>query len=165
MGNVRRRGKVRAAQSQEKEDDEEIADSNDAVVLEKNGKYVKGKYTLTGGSVGLFEGKKIGRVKNLEKLHDEIILQDAVVNALKAEIKQKHNEVIGFNEQLKENAIKQTENEINQLINQVFATKNKIENLQAAQQNGAQRLQEIEQAAIEGFKELKDEIREKIHLK
>ena len=36
--------------------------------LEKHGKYVKGKYSLTGGSVGLFEGKKIGRAKNLEKL-------------------------------------------------------------------------------------------------
>ncbi|HXL56432.1 MAG TPA: AAA family ATPase, partial [Chitinophagaceae bacterium] len=123
--------------------------SNGAIVLEKNGKYVKGKYTLTGGSVGLFEGKKIGRAKNLEKLHDEIILQDAVVNALKAEIKQRHNEVIGFNGQLKENVIKQTENEINKLINQVFAAKNKIENLQAAQQNAAQRLQDIEQSLLD----------------
>jgi len=126
------------------ENDDALENSNGAIVLEKTGKYVKGKYTLTGGSVGLFEGKKIGRAKNLEKLIDEIVLQDAVVNALKAEIKQKHNEVIGFNEQLKENAIKQTENEINQLTNQVFAAKNRIENLQSAQQSGQQRLEEIE---------------------
>ncbi|HRN58436.1 MAG TPA: AAA family ATPase, partial [Agriterribacter sp.] len=43
------------------EDDEALHNSNGAVVLEKNGKYVKGRYALTGGSVGLFEGKKIGR--------------------------------------------------------------------------------------------------------
>jgi len=127
------------------ENEEAIRNSNGAVIIEKNGQYVKGKYTLTGGSVGLFEGKKIGRVKNLEKLRDEIILQEAVVNALKAEIRQKHNEAISFNEQLKENVIKQTEKEINQLINQVFAARNKIENLQAAQQNATQRLQDIEQ--------------------
>lgn len=126
------------------ENDEAISNSNGAVVLEKNGKYVKGKYTLSGGSIGLFEGKKIGRAKNLEKLHDEIILQDAVVNALKAEIRHKHNEVISFNEQLKENLIKQTEAEISQLINQVFATKNKIENLQSSQQNAVQRLGDID---------------------
>lgn len=126
------------------ENEDAIENSNGAVVLEKTGKYVKGKYTLTGGSVGLFEGKKIGRAKNLEKLRDEIVLQDAVVNALKAEIKQKHNEVIGFSGQLKENAIRQTENEINQLTNQVFATRNKIENLQSAQQNAQQRLEDIE---------------------
>lgn len=126
------------------ENEEAFQNSNGAIILEKTGKFVKGKYTLTGGSVGLFEGKKIGRAKNLEKLIDEIILQDAVVNALKSQIKQKHNEVIGYNEQLKENTIKQTENEINQLTNQVFASKNKIENLQTAQQNSQQRLEEIE---------------------
>jgi len=126
------------------ENDEAIANSNGAVVLEKTGKYVKGKYTLTGGSVGLFEGKKIGRAKNLEKLAEEILDQESVVSLLKADIQAKHNEVIAFNEQLKENAIKQTENEINQLTNQVFATKNRIENLQAAQQNGLQRLTDIE---------------------
>lgn len=126
------------------ENDEALENSNGSVVLEKTGKYVKGKYTLTGGSVGLFEGKKIGRAKNLEKLHDEIVLQEAVVNALKKEIQLKHNEVIGYNEQLKENIIKQTENEINQLTNQVFAAKNRIENLQHAQQQAQQRLEDIE---------------------
>jgi chromosome segregation protein len=126
------------------ENDEAIENSNGAIILEKTGKYVKGKYTLTGGSVGLFEGKKIGRAKNLEKLQDEIILQQAVVNSLKSEIQIRHNAVIGYNEQLKENAIKQTENEINQLTNQSFAAKNKIENLQAAQQNAQQRLEDLE---------------------
>jgi chromosome segregation protein len=123
--------------------EEAILNSNGSVVLEKHGKYVKGKFTLTGGSVGLFEGKKIGRAKNLEKLHEEIVTQETVVNALKAEIQSKHNEVVGFNEQLKEHAIRQTETEINQLTNQLFATKNKIENLQAAQQNAEQRLDDI----------------------
>ncbi len=126
------------------ENDDAITNSNGAIVLERTGKYVKGKYTLTGGSVGLFEGKKIGRAKNLEKLQDEIVLQQAVVNALKAEIQLRHNAVIGFNEQLKENAIKQTENEINQLTNQSFAAKNKIENLQGAQQNAILRLEDLE---------------------
>ncbi len=127
------------------ENDEAIANSNGAVVLEKHGKYVKGKYTLTGGSVGLFEGKKIGRAKNLEKLSEEISDQESIVNLLKSDIQAKHNEVIAFNDQLKENAIKQTENEISQLTNQVFAAKNRIENLQVAQQNGLARLEELEQ--------------------
>lgn len=40
--------------------------------LTKNGKFTKRKFSLSGGSVGLFEGKKIGRAKNLEKLDKEI---------------------------------------------------------------------------------------------
>ncbi len=126
------------------ENDDALKNTYGAVVLEKTGKYVKGKYTLTGGSVGLFEGKKIGRAKNLEKLHEEIIDQESVVSLLKSDIQFKHNEVIAFNDQLKEQAIRQTEQEINQLTNQVFAAKNKIENLLVAQQNGEQKLADFE---------------------
>ncbi|WP_026751524.1 chromosome segregation protein SMC [Sediminibacterium sp. C3] len=146
------------------ENDEAIRNSNGAVVLEKTGKYVKGKFTLTGGSVGLFEGKKIGRAKNLEKLAEEIQDQESVVSLLKADIQAKHNEVITFSDQLKEHAIKATEQEINQLNNQVFAAKNKMENLQAAQQNGEQRLVDIdnrlqdEQDAIAETRELLAEL-------
>src|SRR6185436_5614772 len=99
------------------ENEEALRNSNGSVVLEKTGKYVKGKYSLTGGSVGLFEGKKIGRAKNLEKLIEEITAQEIVVSELKATIQARHNEVIAFNEQLKENAIKQTQQDINNLTN------------------------------------------------
>jgi chromosome segregation protein len=126
------------------ENDDALENSNGAIVLEKTGKYVKGKYTLSGGSVGLFEGKKIGRAKNLEKLKDEIAVQENIVNILKGNIQSKHNLVIGFNNELKENIIRQTEQEINQLTNQVFAAKNKIENLQASRNTALQRLEEMQ---------------------
>ena len=129
-----------------------IADSEDAlqnsngfVVIEKNGKYVKGKYSLTGGSVGLIEGKKIGRVKNLEKLQEEIAAQDAVVETLRATIQARHNEVIAFNEDLRESAIRETEREIQQLTNQVFSLHNKLENLHAMQSSSQHRWEELTQ--------------------
>lgn len=127
-----------------------IADSEDAlqnsngfVVIEKHGKYVKGKYSLTGGSVGMIEGKKIGRAKNLEKLQDEIMAQDVVVEALRAEIQARHNEVIAFNEDLRESAIRETEREIQHLTNAVFALHNKLENLHSMQANSEHRLEEL----------------------
>lgn len=127
-----------------------IADSEDAlqnsngfVVIEKHGKYVKGKYSLTGGSVGLIEGKKIGRAKNLEKLQDEIAAQDAVVDALRSEIQSRHNEVIAFNEDLRESAIRETEREIQQLTNEVFSLQNKLENLHGMQSSSQNRLEEL----------------------
>jgi len=126
------------------ENEEAMQHSNGAVVLEKNGKYVKGRYALTGGSVGLFEGKKIGRAKNLEKLAEEIAAQDAVVHELKATIQARHNEVIAYNEQLKENAIKQTQQDINQLTNQVFSLQNKIENLHHLEETAARRITELQ---------------------
>lgn len=125
------------------ENEEALANSNGFVVIEKQGRYVKGKFSLSGGSVGLFEGNKIGRVKNLEKLLTIVQQQEKVVEQLRATIQSRHNEVIAFNEDLRETALRQTEQEIQQLTNTVFSLQNKLENLQAAQEIGLQRQQEL----------------------
>jgi chromosome segregation protein len=125
------------------ENEEALQNSNGFIVIEKSGRYVKGKYSLTGGSVGLFEGKKIGRAKNLEKLQDEILSQNAVVELLKEEIQERHNEVIAFNEDLRESTLKNTEIEIQELTNQVFSLHNKLENLHALQNQSQQRQEEL----------------------
>jgi chromosome segregation protein len=122
-------------------------ESNGSVILEKHGKYVKGKYSLTGGSVGLFEGKKIGRAKNLEKISHDVLASEQIVNKLKSEIQSRHNEVIRFNEQLKEQALRQAQEDINHLNNQFFAIQNKTENL-----NG------LQEAAVKRIGELRDQI-------
>ncbi len=126
------------------ENEAALENSNGHIVLEKTGKYVKGKYSLTGGSVGLFEGKKIGRAKNLEKLKAEIASQETIVAGLKQSINTKQAELVGFNAQLKESAIRQAEQEILQLTNQVFAAQNKMENIQASQTNASARLANFE---------------------
>ena len=125
------------------DNEDALQNSNGFVVIEKNGKYVKGKYSLTGGSVGLIEGKKIGRVKNLEKLQDEIASQDVIVEALRSEIQIRHNEVIAFNEDLRETAIRDTEKGIQQLTNEVFSLHNKLENLHASQTSSEHKLEEM----------------------
>ncbi len=126
------------------ENEDALSNSNGSIVLEKHGKYVKGKYSLTGGSVGIFEGKKIGRAKNLEKLYEQIQVQERIVNELKAAIQEKHNEVISFNEQLKETAIKQAQEDINRLTNLVFSLQNKIENLHGMKSTSQNRLEELQ---------------------
>jgi chromosome segregation protein len=125
------------------ENEEALQSSNGHIVLEKHGKYVKGNYSLTGGSVGLFEGKKIGRRKNLEKLAEKIAVQKKKVEDLKIIIGQRSNEVIAFNEQLKENMIQQTQLDINELINGLYSIENKTENTIYQQAGSATRLKEL----------------------
>jgi chromosome segregation protein len=125
------------------ESEEALQNTNGHIVLEKHGKYVKGKYSLTGGSVGLFEGKKIGRAKNLEKLAEKITAQKEKVTGLKTVISEKSNEVIAFNQQLKENVIQQTQQNINELINTSFSIKNKIENISYQQAQSTTRLEDL----------------------
>lgn len=142
------------------DNEEALNNTNGFVVIEKNGKYVKGKYSLTGGSVGLIEGKKIGRVKNLEKLQEEITAQSAVVELLRADIQARHNEVIAFNEDLRESTIRDTEAEIQQLTNEVFSLHNKLENLHSMQTSSQHRLEELHlqmqqtHSSVEGVRNL-----------
>jgi chromosome segregation protein len=120
-----------------------LKNSQGHIVIEKSGRYVKGKVSLSGGSIGVFEGNKIGRVKNLEKLLLVVKTQGEKVEQLRAAIQVQHNEVIAFNEDLSETALPQTEKEILQLTNEVFALQNKLENIVASQQIGVQRQTEI----------------------
>lgn len=125
-------------------DDESVLEgSNGAVILEKHGKYVKGAYSLSGGSVGMFEGKKIGRAKNLEKLKEQIDKQKAIVDDFAAQIKSRQEEVLQYNSNLKESLIRETEREIQQMNNAVFGLQNKAENLMHAQSQSRRRLEDL----------------------
>ncbi|MBC7388870.1 MAG: chromosome segregation protein SMC [Opitutaceae bacterium] len=56
-----------------------IPKDQDVTFITQSGKLIRRKYSVSGGSVGLFEGKRIGRAKNIEKLDKEIkILQKSV---------------------------------------------------------------------------------------
>ena len=99
------------------------------VLLTKTGKFIRQDFSLSGGAVGLFEGKKIGRAKNLEKLKSEIEklerstyllhtkVSDAVVkiNQLKASTQARH--------------IEEQRNTLNQFNNKYSATQASIQSL------------------------------------
>ena len=127
-----------------------LENANGSVVLERTGKYVKGKFSLTGGSVGLFEGNKIGRAKNLEKLAEIIAEQDIIVSGLKDKIKAKHDLVLEFNNQLQEKAIVETQQKIQQLSNQLFGNQNRIESLNSSEVSASQRLLDFEKQLQQG---------------
>ncbi|MDO8366216.1 MAG: chromosome segregation protein SMC [Saprospiraceae bacterium] len=59
---------------------------SEMTILSKSGTYVKRKFSMSGGSVGLFEGKKIGRKKNLEILETEIKKLEGTENQLNTQL-------------------------------------------------------------------------------
>jgi chromosome segregation protein len=123
--------------------DEALLQSSDGIIIDPGGKVVKGRYTISGGSVGLFEGNKIGRAKNLEKLQTKIAAQQKIVDDLKATIQQKHDDVIGYNTQLQENQIRTTEQQIGQLRNRLFALQTKLESFQQLDAQATRRVDEL----------------------
>ena len=77
------------------------ADEN--TFITKSGKVTKRRFSLSGGSVGLFEGKKIGRAKNLEKLDKEIKELTKKVEDIRHSLVDRQREL----ERLRNNTLKQ----------------------------------------------------------
>jgi chromosome segregation protein len=80
-----------------------IPASDDNTFITKSGKVTKRRFSLSGGSVGLFEGKKIGRAKNLEKLDVEIKDLTKKVDDIRYSLLDRQREL----EKLRNNTLKQ----------------------------------------------------------
>lgn len=70
-----------------------IPKDDDNIFITKSGKVTRRRYSISGGSVGLFEGKKIGRAKNLEKLEKEIKQLSKKLNEVQQSLSEKQKEL------------------------------------------------------------------------
>ena len=114
-------------------------------ILHKTGKFSKFRLGMSGGSVGLFEGKRIGRAKNLdnlskeikqltlslEKVQQDINLERALLSDLKATTKKAH--------------LEETKQQLNRLSNELISVKTKQEQYVSFIQNSQNRKQDIEE--------------------
>ena len=131
---------------------QKVEDQN-IVLLSKNGGFIKKKFSLSGGSVGLFEGKKIGRKKNLEVL-------EKVIGELDKE-KDKHTttllELKSNLKTLKENSSKVSINTEKQLFNQLnqqkVSVQTRIENFESFAKEVTAKIEENQL----GISKIKDE--------
>ena len=118
----------------------------DKIFLEKTGKLYRSQYRIGGGYGGVFEGKKLGRAKNLEKLKAQITVLESEVSILNSQIKQRHEEVLGFNNELNEKRLNEMREKVNQAQNKIFALQNRIENFKHQTNANESRLTEMRQA-------------------
>ncbi|WP_028298926.1 chromosome segregation protein SMC [Olivibacter sitiensis] len=114
------------------------------VILHKTGKFYKTKISLSGGSVGLFEGKRIGRAKNLENLSKEIkSLSQHIVN-LQEKIKEAEETCIAWKASTQASYIEEVRNQLNRINNELVSVKTKQEQYLAFIQNSQTRKEDIE---------------------
>lgn len=138
----------------------ETPQHNGLVLVARNGKMVRGKYTLGGGSIGLFEGNKIGRAKNLERLALEIKDLTDTTAQLKQFIADTQTLITGFNQELNDKAIEQTRQELNRLQNQVVNLGHRVENFEHLNQAGEKRLQDLQEQLDHTHESISDTRRE-----
>ena len=92
-----------------------IPHADENTFITKNGKLTKRKFSISGGSVGLFEGKKIGRAKNMEKLEKEIKELTHKLDDIRGSLLDRQTDL----EKLRNNRLRQQMEEVQNAIRQV----------------------------------------------
>lgn len=153
---------------------EEVMELNqlddDKTWLTIDGKFIQQNYTIKGGSVGAFEGKKIGRKKNLKLLEEQIEALTQQTTTLQQQLQDLKRVQQQLRQANYQREIEKLEQQLNKVIRQAIGIQSKIdsfeqfkeENLkliatyssQAEQETSRQK--EIEQKLIELLQQKKD---------
>jgi chromosome segregation protein len=113
------------------------------VLIGKSGKFNKSKHAMAGGSVGLFEGKRIGRAKNLEALLKVIKLIDIELTGFKTRFDELHGQLTGLRSAGRAAVIKQKEQQLNLLKTELITIKTRQEQYQTFIENSLNRKEDI----------------------
>lgn len=130
----------------EKEELKDSLPSDNFVLLSKSGKFIQRKFSISGGSIGLFEGKKIGRKKNLEILDNAIKRLEREENRLSTTFFQLKNKIEGLKNQKAGAQIQAERNELNRLGQMRVSLKTRLENFEHFMRQADDRRREIGEA-------------------
>ncbi len=130
------------------------------VLLSKSGQYIQRRYSVSGGSIGLFEGKRIGRKKNLEVLETAIKRLEAEEHKLSTAFAAAKGKI----EQLKSvrgaERIQQERNKLHQIVQEKVSLVTRLESFESfirandVQQQEAQAKIDALKQAVAGIDEM-----------
>lgn len=99
--------------------------------IEKSGSFISKGNNISGGSVGLFEGKKIGRRKNLEALEKKMGRLDKKIKSLLEKLEKIQKEIKRQNDEDNRQEINIQNKQINHLSHQRITFATRLENIES----------------------------------
>jgi chromosome segregation protein len=105
----------------------DLPDVDDAIFITKNGKVTRRHYSISGGAVGLFEGKRIGRAKNLEKLAVEIKALNKKLDEIQQSIESNQADLNALKASSKKDKIEALLPDLNQINEEYVSIRTKQE--------------------------------------
>lgn len=108
---------------------DEVAEQN-LILLSQSGRFIRRKYSVSGGSIGLFEGKKIGRKKNLEMLDGSIKKAEREVNRISTAFYNQKNKIEQLKTQQTSTQINAQRQALNQLLQSKVSLETRLENFE-----------------------------------
>jgi len=104
-----------------------LDNKKDVFIISNSGHLLKSDKQISGGAVGLFEGKRLGRLKNLEILEKEIKGLETEVMNLKKVTQDNYNELQHLKVNSFRNVIERENHQLTQIEKELVAKKSKIE--------------------------------------
>lgn len=141
-----------------------IPDDKDSIFITKSGKVTRRKFSVSGGSVGLFEGKRIGRAKNLQKLEKEIKELGNRIDSVKDSLETKQEDLQKLKQSTHRETLESLQQEINQLSQEHVSVKTKQEqfsNMLSSAANKKEEMQEQMEVLLEELESIRPESEEK----
>jgi chromosome segregation protein len=133
-----------------------LPDDQEASFITKDGRIVQHPFSLSGGSVGLFEGKRIGRAKNLEKLSKQLKALEKEIATYQQQIVEKQLQLAGLKQSLPKERINSLQKEISQTSQKYVSVKTRKEQLSEMLSSTARKredtqehIQELHETCIE----------------
>lgn len=123
----------------------ELVGNEQQIFIAKSGKFLQGKYSLSGGSTGLFSGNKIGRAKNLERLAKEMSSLQQNLLAKQEEMKKSQSQLQNFKSSLQQLRINQVQNSVHQANNKMVQLQNKTETLEQLNERENDKLKSLQE--------------------
>ncbi len=103
-------------------------DDDSVVIIDKSGSFVSGGHMISGGSLGLFEGKKIGRKKNLEKLNSTISKLEKEYDEISTFFEKKTEQLKLLRTESNESGVNKIKNDYDKVSDSLLRIKFQIEN-------------------------------------
>ncbi len=126
------------------------------VLVSRSGSVIRGRHKVHGGSVGLFEGNKLGRAKNLELLSEQIRSLTESTEALKKQIQDTQQKITGLNMDIQDQKIEALKKETNEWANQIQNLQSRREHLEQLNAESESRIQGLK----DQWSQRQDKIRE-----
>mgnify|MGYP000117192378 FL=1 len=141
--------------------------SNNITLLSKSGRFIKRKFSVSGGSIGLFEGKKIGRKKNLELLESTIKKAEREENRLSTAFFNLKNKIEELKNKRSDTDIQIERNRLNQLLQEKVGFTTRRENFESFIQGVNDKRTQLEasnEKLITQIKKIEEDLAEKMDL-
>lgn len=131
---------------------------SEIVILDPTGKYTIYPLGMSGGSLGLFEGKRIGRAKNLEKLAAEIKQLDKSIHKRQSILSDSTDQITVLKGQSVQEEINRLRLQISSSNNELISVRTKQEQYQSFIESSQNRKHDIAQKLAEIEKDLRSKL-------